>query len=286
MRNLSAVPKPAAVALGSLILSPPTPHYRTHLFFCSITYWSGKQRLRRRSKRGSHLSCCTPLGPWLTAPSFPLSHPLPCSLFWPLGWIMGLRPFLSVWGGQRGTSLGWSVVVSVVRRGLGVRESLVYRLCVFTFLMVSASFRDCWKSKEMLLFCLVMEKSNPIHQGIQMKKANLFIWWAPANAFWVGSGMTSLMILRHPQWTEAWEKPDDPPQYSITHVELCKYLYCSLQQLTQLIKSQCVLFSFVLNHYTVHFMHIHGFQLIWIIFNVVIILHYHSVFWLMILNYV
>lgn len=56
------------------------------------------------------------------------------------------------------------MVVSVVRRGLGVRESLVYRLCVFTFLMVSASFRDCWKSKEMLLFCLVMEKSNPIHE--------------------------------------------------------------------------------------------------------------------------
>lgn len=47
------------------------------------------------------------------------------------------------------------------RGGLGVRESLVYRLCVFTFLMVSASFRDCWKLKEMLLFCLVMEKSNP-----------------------------------------------------------------------------------------------------------------------------
>lgn len=74
--------------------------------------------------------------------------------------------------------------------------------------------------------------------------------------------MTSLMILRHPQWTEAWEKLDDPPQDSVTHVELCKYHYCSLQLLTQLIKSRCLLFSFVLNHYTVHFMHIHGHQLI------------------------
>lgn len=32
---------------------------------------------------------------------------------------------------------------------------------MFTFLMVSASFSDCWKWKEMLLFCLVMEKSSP-----------------------------------------------------------------------------------------------------------------------------
>lgn len=81
------------------------------------------------------------------------------------------------------------------RGGLGVRESLVYRLCVFTFLMVSASFRDCWKLKEMLLFCLVMEKSNPIHQGIQMKKGYLFL----ASAFWVERGMTSLMNVRLPK---------------------------------------------------------------------------------------
>lgn len=76
-------------------------------------------------------------------------------------------------------------MVSVVGGGLGVRESLVYRLCVFTFLMVSASFRDCWKSKEMLLFCLVMEKSNSIHQGIQMKKKSLVIYL-------VGSGQCIL----------------------------------------------------------------------------------------------
>lgn len=58
-----------------------------------------------------------------------------------------------------------------------------------------------------------------------MKKANLFIWWAPTNAFWVESGMTSLMNLRLPQWTEAWEKPYDPLQYLITRVELHIYKY-------------------------------------------------------------
>lgn len=82
---------------------------------------------------------------------------------------MGQRLSVRVWWGQGGTSLGWSELVSSVGGGLGVRKSLVYRLCVFTFLMVSTSFRDCWKWKEMLLFCLVMEKSSPKHQGIQIE---------------------------------------------------------------------------------------------------------------------
>lgn len=107
------------------------------------------------------------------------------------------------------------MVVSVVRRGLGVREILVYRLHVFTFLMVSASFRDCWKSKEMLLFCLVMEKSNPTHQRVQMRKANLFIrcvcvW---ASACWVESETTD------EYGTEPWENPGDPLPCLITCID-------------------------------------------------------------------
>lgn len=109
-----------------------------------------------------------------STPCFLLFRPLPRSVLWPFGWIMGLRLFESMGLGGGGSARDIiRLVCSGQRcwRGLGVRESLVYRLCVFTFLMVSASFRDCWKWKEMLLFCLVMEKSNPIHQGIQMKKS-------------------------------------------------------------------------------------------------------------------
>lgn len=58
-----------------------------------------------------------------------------------------------------------------------------------------------------------------------MKKAKLFIWWVLANAFWVERGMTSLMNLRLPQWTEAWEKPYDPLQYLISPGELHIYIF-------------------------------------------------------------
>lgn len=159
---------------------------------------------------------------------FLLSWSLPRSVLWPFGWIIGLRLSLRVWGGSVRDIIRLVCSGQRCRRGLGVRESVVYRLCVFTFLMVSASFRDCWKWKEMLLFCLVMEKSNPIHQGIQMKKAQLFIWWVLAVAFWAEREMTSLMNLRLPQWTEAWEKLCDPVQHLITPVEVQIYTYCRL----------------------------------------------------------
>lgn len=102
------------------------------------------------------------------------------------------------------------MVVSVVRRGLGVREILVYRLHVFTFLMVSASFRDCWKSKEMLLFCLVMEKSrNPDEKS----------------SFIYSVGLGQCMLGRKSDdftdefETAPWEKPGDPHWCLITCID-------------------------------------------------------------------
>lgn len=142
----------------------------------------------------------------VSTPSFLLS-PVPCSLFSPQSWIMGQRLSVRVWWGQGGTSLGWSELVSSVGGGLGVRKSLVYRLCVLTFLMVSTSFRDCWKWNEMLLFCLVMEKSSPKHQGIQIEGGKKqVIYLVDSGALWVERGMASQMILTLPKWTRAWEK--------------------------------------------------------------------------------
>lgn len=140
---------------GSWIINPLTlPPQETTFGFFVRSHWLGMQRLRRHP-RAARLDVCT----FFASPNFLRTHPLPCSsLTSPLN-----NSAASLWEfgeGQWGTSLGWSVVVSVVRRGLGVREILVYRLHVFTFLMVSASFRACWKSKGILLFCLVMEKSR------------------------------------------------------------------------------------------------------------------------------
>lgn len=184
--------RPSDSCSGSWIINPLTlpPQEPTFAFFFVRSRWSGSLWIRRH-QCGNHLHV------WIffSTPTFICTRPVPRSgLTSPLN--NRAASFFEMCGeGQWGTSLGWSVVVSVVRRGLGVREILVYRLHVFTFLMVSASFRDCWKSKEMLLFCLVMEKSNPTYQGIQMRKANLFIGWTQANACWVESEMTSLMNL-------------------------------------------------------------------------------------------
>lgn len=59
-----------------------------------------------------------------------------------------------------------------------------------------------------------------------MKKANLFIWWGLANAFWVESEIITLMNLRLPRWMKAWEKPYDPLWYLVTRIEI--HIYCRL----------------------------------------------------------
>lgn len=111
---------------------------------------------------------------------------------------MGLRPslsffFLSVWEAGRGSA---GDVIRLVcggqccQKGVGgQREPCLQTVCVY----IPDGERQLQRLLEVKGNALILLSNGKIQPNTSRnpdeKKANLFIWWAPANAFWVGSGI-------------------------------------------------------------------------------------------------
>lgn len=110
---------------------------------------------------------------------------------------------MSVWEGGRGSA---GDVIRLVcggqccQKGVGgQREPCLQTVCVY----IPDGERQLQRLLEVKGNALILLSNGKIQPNTSRnpdeKKGNLFIWWAPANAFWVGSGMTLLMIMRHSQ---------------------------------------------------------------------------------------